>query len=399
MGISERARGIAPSATLAISAKARAMKADGIDVIGFGAGEPDFDTPEHIKQAAVDALGAGFTKYPLPVAGIPELREAIGRKLQRDNALEYSPGDVSVAVGGKNALFALMQVLVNPGDEVVIPAPYWVSYPQMAKLAGGTPVFVEAPEEAGFRLTPEQLDGTLTDRTALVVFNSPCNPTGAVYAPEHLGAMAEVLVKHGVHVVSDEIYEPLVYDGAEHRSIASFGPEIKALTIVCNGLSKAYAMTGWRIGYLAGPSDVIAAVNKLQSHSTSGPTSFVQKAAAVALTADQSSVGEMREAFDARRKSIIERLNGLPGISCATPQGTFYAFPSIREWVGRRLAGRQIDGSTDFAEVCLTEAHVALVPGAAFGSDAHVRLSYATSMANIREGMDRLEKLLGAGSP
>ena len=395
MVISKRAQGIAPSATLAISAKGKAMKAEGIDVVTFGVGEPDFDTPEHIKRAAIEALNAGFTKYPLPVAGIPELRDAIVEKLRRDNALEYSPDQISVAVGGKNALFALMQVMVDPGDEVVVPAPYWVSYPEMVKLAGGRAVVAEAEEADDFKLNAGRLDAAITEKTKLVVLNSPSNPTGEVYTPAELGALAEVLVRRGVHVVSDEIYEQLVYDDVEQASIASFGPEIKDLTLVCNGLSKAYAMTGWRIGYLAGPPEIIAAVNKLQGHSTSGPTAFVQKAAVTALTGSQESVAEMRAEFDRRRKYIVERLHALPQITCRTPKGAFYAFPSIAGWIGRELAGVRIGGSMDFADVCLNQVHVALVPGIAFGSDAHVRLSYATSMDRIREGMDRLEKLLG----
>jgi len=395
MGISKRTTNVAASATLAISAQAKAMQAQGVDVVSFGAGEPDFDTPEPIKQAAIDALRAGFTKYPLPVAGIPELREAIADKLRRDNGLDYSPDDVSVAVGGKNALYALMQAVIDPGDEVVIPAPYWVSYPEMAKLAGGKPAIVDATEANGFKLTPGQLDAVINQRTKLVVLNSPCNPTGTVYSPAELEAIAHVLVRHGVLVVSDEIYEPLVYDGAEHRSIASFGPEIRELAVVCNGLSKAYAMTGWRIGYLAGPPEIIGAVNRLQSHSTSGPTSFVQKAAVAALAGDQASVGRMREEFDARRTLIVERLNALPHVTCRAPEGAFYAFPNISDWLGRALGGEHLGGSMDFARLCLEQAHVALVPGIAFGSDHHVRLSYATSADRIREGMDRLAKLLG----
>jgi len=395
MAISRRALAVTPSPTLAISAQAKAMKAKGIDVVSFGAGEPDFNTPGHIKQAAIDALNAGFTKYPLPVAGIVELREAIGEKLRRDNALEYSPGDVSVAIGGKNALYTLMQAMIDPGDEVLIPAPYWVSYPEMAKLAGGRPAIVDAAEENDFKLTPAQLEAAINRNTKLVVINSPCNPTGSVYTPGELEAIANVIVAHGVNVVSDEIYEQLVYDGVEQRSIASFGPEIKKLAIVCNGLSKAYSMTGWRVGYLAGPSDIIGAVNKLQSHATSGPTSFVQKGAAVALTASQEPVAEMRAEFDRRRAVIVERLNALRGVHCRTPKGAFYAFPNIADLIGEEIAGVRIGGSLDLADVCLNEAHVAVVPGIAFGSDHHIRLSYATSIDVIEEGIARLAKLLG----
>ncbi len=395
MPISKRAMGVTPSPTLAISSQAKAMKAKGIDVVSFGAGEPDFDTPDHIKQAAIDALNAGFTKYPLPVAGIPELREAVVTKLQRDNDLEYSPADVSVAIGGKNALYTLMQAMINPGDEVIIPAPYWVSYTEMVKLAGGSTAIVDAPEENGFKLTPAQLDAAINTNTKLFVLNSPSNPTGSVYTPGELEGIAKVLVKHGVPVVSDEIYEQLVYDDVEQRSIASFGPEIKDLTIVCNGLSKAYSMTGWRVGYLAGPSDIIGAVNKLQSHSTSGPTSFAQKGAAVALTASQEPVAVMRTEFDKRRKIIVDRLNALPGVHCLTPKGAFYAFPNIAELIGTEIAGKRIGGSLDLSDVFLSEAHVATVPGIAFGSDHHIRLSYATSVELIEKGIGRLAELLG----
>ncbi len=395
MTISRRALGVTPSPTLAISSQAKAMKAQGIDVVSFGAGEPDFDTPDHIKQAAIDALNAGFTKYPLPVAGIPELREAIVDKLRRDNDLEYSPDQVSVAIGGKNALYVLMQAMIDPDDEVIVPAPYWVSYPEMIKLAGGRPAIVDAVETNDFKLTPAQLDAAINKRTKLIVLNSPSNPTGSVYTPDELAGLAEVIVEHGVHVVSDEIYERLVYDGVEQRSIASFGPEIKELTIVCNGLSKAYSMTGWRVGYLAGPDDIIGAVNKLQSHSTSGPTSFAQKGAAVALTALQEPVERMREAFDKRRVIIVERLDALRGVHCATPKGAFYAFPNIAELIGGEVAGTRIGGSMDLAAVFLNEAHVAVVPGIAFGSDHHIRLSYATSVDMIEEGIGRLATLLG----
>jgi aspartate aminotransferase len=395
MTISKRAMGVTPSPTLAISSQAKAMKAKGVDVVSFGAGEPDFDTPDHIKQAAIDALNAGFTKYPLPVAGIPELREAVAEKLRRDNDLDYTPDDVSVGIGGKNSLYALMQAMIDPGDEVIIPAPYWVSYPEMVKLAGGSPAIIDAPEQNGFKLTPAQLDAAINKNTKLFVLNSPSNPTGAVYTPSELEAIAQVLVKHGVPVVSDEIYEQLVYDDVEQRSIASFGPEIKKLTIVCNGLSKAYAMTGWRIGYLAGPPDIIGAVNKLQSHSTSGPTSFAQKGAAVALSGSQEAVAAMRAEFDTRRGVIVERLNALRGVHCLAPKGAFYAFPNIAELLGTEVAGRRIGGSLDLADLFLSEAHVAVVPGIAFGSDHHMRLSYATSVDLIEKGLARLAELLG----
>jgi aspartate aminotransferase len=288
-----------------------------------------------------------------------------------------------------------MQVLVDPGTEVVIPGPFWVSYTEMAKLASGVPVAVPASEDNEFKLTPDELDAAINERTRLVVLNSPSNPTGSVYTPDELAGLAEVIVKRGVPVVSDEIYEQLVYDGVEQRSIASFGPAIQALTIVCNGMSKAYAMTGWRLGYLAGPEDIIKAVNKLQSHATSGPTSFVQKAAAAALVGPQDAVAEMREQFDARRKVMVDGLNALPGVSCRMPKGAFYAFPNVSEWVGKEIGGVTIGGSLDFAAACLNQAHVALIPGVAFGADQSVRLSYATSMDMIEAGLARLAELLG----
>lgn len=392
--LAKRAMCLSPSPTLAVSAQAKALKEKGIDVVEFGAGEPDFDTPNHIKQAAIDALNAGFTKYPLPVSGIQELRQAIANKLKRENGLDYALDEISVGIGGKGALFTLFQVMINPGDEVIIPAPYWVSYPEMAKLCDGVPVFIDAPESADFKLTPAMLDKAITPKTKLFVLNSPSNPTGAVYTPGELAALAEVLVRRNVHVVSDEIYERLTYDGVEQKSIASLGPEIKRLTIVCNGLAKAYSMTGWRIGYLAGPREIISAANNHASHSTSGPTSFVQKGAAAALNGPSVEIEKMREEFDRRRKFIVERLNALPGISCRTPKGAFYAFANIEKWIGRELNGRKINGSVDFCAACLADAHVAIVPGIAFGPDKYVRFSYATSMQRISEGLDRMEQLL-----
>lgn len=392
MELAQRARNISPSPTLAIDALAKQMKADGIDVVGFGAGEPDFNTPEHIRKAAVKAIEDGFTRYT-PSGGIPQLKKAIQAKFRRDNQLEYDLDQIVVSVGAKHVLYNLFQVLLDPGDEVIVPAPYWVSYLEQVRLAGGVPVVIPTTEENGFLLTPEQLEAHLTPRTKALVLNSPSNPTGAVYSPEALKALADVLARHPqCVVVSDEIYESLVYDHHRHVSIASLHPEVGQRTVVINGVSKAYAMTGWRIGYAAGPKPIIKAMVNLQSHSTSNPTSIAQKAAQAALEGDQSPVETMRQAFDERRRYILQRLQALPGVSCPVPGGAFYVFPRISAIFGKTHNGRTIHSSADLATALLEEVHVALVPGDAFGAEGYVRLSYATSMENIREGLDRIER-------
>jgi len=395
MQISRHVQRVQPSATMAISAKAAALRRQGVDVVALSAGEPDFDTPRHIKDAAIRAIEEGFTKYTMPSSGIVELKEAICRKFAADNGLQYSVDEVIVNNGAKHCLFLAVMALVNPGDEVIIPAPYWVTYVEQPRLVGGEPVIVPTSPASGLKLTPEELRRAITPRTRLLYLNTPANPSGMVYSREELAALAEVAVEHGVWVLSDEVYEKLVYDGAEHVSIASLGPEIRARTVVVNGVSKAYAMTGWRIGYAAGPAPVIAAMNKVQNHEVSHPASISQKAAVAALGGPQESIGQMRQAFDARRRYMVARLNALDGVSCRLPQGAFYAYPDVSALYGRRAGARAIADSVSLCEYLLDEAQVACVPGVGFGTQAHIRLSYATSMANIERAMDRIEAAVG----
>jgi aspartate aminotransferase len=385
MKISQRARNTAPSPTLGITAQAKQLKAQGIDVISFGAGEPDFDTPEPIKRAAIDALEAGDTKYT-PSAGTEPLRKAICEKLRRDNGLSYEPNEVIVSAGAKHSLYNLMQALLDPGDEVIVPAPYWVSYPEQVKLAGGTPVIANAREEDGFRVTAAAIEASITPATRMLIINSPSNPTGATIPADELQRIAELAVERDLIVVSDEIYEKLTYDGQRHTSIASFGEAIKARTFTVNGFSKAYSMTGWRLGYVAGDRTVVAAMGRIQDQSTSNPTSFAQAGAVAALTGPQDAVEEMRRAFEARRNTIIERLNAIPGVRCVKPGGAFYALPNVSG-----LLTAQIRDSDSLAEHLLNEARIAVVPGSGFGAPDHIRLSYATSMELIVEGLNRLE--------
>lgn len=393
MRLSRRARGISPSPTLAVDARAKELAARGEQIINFGVGEPDFDTPEHIKAAAAEAMARGMTKYT-PVPGTVELRKAICEKLQWENGLEYSPEEVVVSCGAKHSLYNALQVLVEEGDEVIVPAPYWVSYVEQVKLAGGRPVVVETKAANDFKLRPEELFTALSPRTRLLILNTPSNPTGSVYTREELAALAAVVVEAGVWVLSDEIYEKLVYDGNTHVSIAALGTEIKAQTVVVNGVSKAYAMTGWRIGYAAAPAPVARAMADLQSHSTSNPTSIAQAAALAALRGPQEPVAEMIAAFAARRTYILERLTGIPGINCRKPAGAFYVFPDVSGYFGRRHGNRTIRNATDLAAFLLDEAKVAVVPGAAFGDDRFIRFSYATSLEKIAAGMDRFAAAL-----
>jgi len=393
MKLSERARAISPSPTLAIDARAKEMKAQGIQVINFGAGEPDFDTPQHIKEAAVAALAAGLTKYT-PVDGIRELKEAIAAKFYRDNGLNYTPDEIVVSVGAKHSLYNAIQVLCDEGDEVIIPAPYWVSYVEQVKLAGALPRVVRTSLANGFKLTPEELRVALGPRTRLLILNSPSNPTGAVYSRRELEALAEVALSAGLTIIADEVYEKLVYDNHRHVSIASVAPEVKARTVVINGVSKAYAMTGWRIGYLGAPREVARAITRLQSHSTSNPTSVAQAAALAALNGPQEPVQEMLAAFARRRVYILERLQALPGVVCPAPGGAFYVFPDFSAYFGKAYRGKRIANSTDLAQILLEEAQVAVVPGVAFGDDNCIRFSYATSRATIGEGLDRLTRVL-----
>jgi len=394
--LADRLKTLAPSSTLAVQAKAKALRARGVDVISFGAGEPDFDTPERIKDAAVQAMRRGQTKYT-EVGGVPELRAAVCAKLKRDNDLDYEPADVVVSVGAKHTLFNLMMALVNPGDEVLVPRPYWVSYPEQARLLGGVPVEVATAEATGFDLDPTALAAAVTPRTRLVVLNSPNNPTGAVFSPAALEAVARLAVERGLWVVSDECYEALTFEG-RHVSIASFGPDVKARTIVVNTCSKAYAMTGWRIGYAAGPRALIRAMTDAQSQVTSNPSSIAQWAAVEALTGPQDEVAKMAGEFDRRRRLIVAGLNALPGVRCVMPKGAFYAFANVSGLFGR--AWRKPDGVTtlasslDVTAFLLEAARVAVVPGRDFGSDAHVRLSYATSHALISEGLARMAAAL-----
>ena len=389
MAISQRAKNISPSATLAITAKAKQLKAEGVDVIGFGAGEPDFDTPQNVKEAAIKAIEAGVTKYT-PTSGLLGLREAICEKLKKDNGLEYTPAEVIVSSGAKDSLYNTMMVLCDPGDEVIVPTPYWVTYPEQVKLAGGIPVFIKTNESTGFKITPEMLKAAITPKTKILILNSPSNPTGAVYAPEELEEIAEIAVANGLYVISDEIYEKVIYDENVHKSIASFGEEIKKLTVTINGLSKSYSMTGWRLGYAAADKEIVSAISRLQGHSTSHPTSFVQKAGVEALNGPQDFVEMMTREFDERRKVIVDGLNAIPGITCPEPGGAFYVFPNVSGLFGKTFNGKKIESADDLASYLLDEAKVAIVPGSGFGAEENVRLSYATSMANIKNGLRRI---------
>jgi len=388
--LADRIKALAPSPTLAIQAKAKAMRAQGIDVISFGAGEPDFDTPERIKEAAIRAMRKGYTKYT-EASGIVELREAVCRKLKRDNGLDYEPADVLISVGAKHTLYNAVVALLNPGDEVLIPAPYWVSYPEQVKLVDGVPVAVPAAEADGFQVDPDRLAAAVTPRTRAVVINSPNNPTGALFSPAALRAVGELAVKHDLLVISDECYEALTYEG-RHVSIASLAPEVKARTLVVNTCSKAYAMTGWRIGYAAGPRHLIKAMGDVQSQVTSNPSSIAQWAAVEALTGPQDDVAKMAGEFDQRRRVMIPGLRAIPGVRCVTPGGAFYAFPNVAGLFGKRWQGKPLQGSADVTAFLLEVARVAVVPGLDFGSDSHIRLSYATGLDTIQEGLSRMDK-------
>lgn len=395
MILSTRATLIKPSPTLAVTAKAAALKAAGRDIIGFGAGEPDFDTPEHIKQAAVEAIRAGFTKYT-PVGGIDELKDAVIAKLSRDNGLAYSRPEIMVSCGAKHSLYNLAQVLFGEGDEVIVPAPYWVSYPDLVVLAGGTPVILPTLEKNGFKVSPEALREAVTGRTKALILNSPSNPTGSAYTEAELKALAEVVLETGILVITDDIYEKILYDGRRFSNIVSVDGRLKDRAIVVNGVSKAYAMTGWRIGYAAGPREVIKAATDLQSQNTSNPTSIAQKASVAALNGDESVVRAMVVEFQKRRNIITAGLNAVPGLSCRLPEGAFYVFPNVEGLCGRPWRGKTLDGSTGVTEFLLEEANVAVVPGIAFGDDRFVRLSYATSMKNIEEGLRRIAKAVAS---
>ncbi|NES83810.1 MAG: pyridoxal phosphate-dependent aminotransferase [Moorea sp. SIO2B7] len=384
MKLATRVGQVPPSLTLAISAKAKAMKADGMDICSFSAGEPDFDTPAHIKEAAKQALDAGKTKYG-PAAGEPKLREAIAKKLGIDNKLDYKAENIIVTNGGKYSLFNLMLALIESGDEVIIPAPYWLSYPEMVKLAGGKPVIVHTKAEYDYKITPQQLTEAITPNTKLFVLNSPSNPTGAVYTPDEIRALAKIVVEKDILVVSDEIYEKILYDGAEHLSIGAVSPEVFARTIVSNGFAKSYSMTGWRIGYLAAPVEIIKAMTIIQSHSTSNVCTFAQYGAIAAIESSQDCVKDMLQAFAERRKVILERIGAIPKLSCPIPNGAFYIFVDISQTEKNSL---------DFCKSLLESQKVAAIPGIAFGGDQCIRLSYATDMNSIEKGMERLDKFV-----
>jgi aspartate aminotransferase len=384
--ISKRAASLSPSLTLAIDSKAKQMKAAGEDVVGFGAGEPDFDTPQHIKDACAQALAAGFTKYT-PSSGIPELREAIADKFKRDNGLTYKPSQVIVSCGGKHSCFNVILATCEEGDEVLIPAPYWLSYPEMVKMASATPVILETSDKTEFKVTPAQLRAAITPRTRLFILNSPSNPTGSVYTPDEIKALGDICVEKGVLIMSDEIYEHLTYDGAKVKSVASFSQAHYDHTIIVHGLAKAWSMTGWRLGFLAAPEPIAKAIDAIQSHSTSNPTSFAQKGGVAALNGPQDHLPKWLAEFDKRRTYAWQKLNSIPGITCVNAKGAFYLFPNISKF-GLK--------SSDFCAKLLEQEKVAAVPGIAFGADDYIRLSYATSMANIEKGLGRLENFCKA---
>jgi aspartate aminotransferase len=389
MKLAARVGRITPSPTLAMTATAKAMAAQGIDVIDFSSGEPDFDTPEPVKAAAEAAIRDGFTKYT-PSSGIDELRQTILDKLQSEQGLRYEKAQILVSCGAKHSLYNLAEALLDCGDEIIIPTPYWVSYADQALLNDATPVFLPTDEAAGYAIDPDRLERLVTPRTKAILLNSPCNPTGAVYEWQTLEAIADIAVRHRLLIISDEIYEKVLYDGAVHRSIATISPEVAAQTIIINGVSKAYAMTGWRIGYAAGPKDLLTAMANIQSQSTSNPCSISQKAAVAALKLGGPFTEKMVIEFDRRRRVIIERLNAIPGVSCRLPGGAFYAFPNIGGILGRQGPTGAIQSPHDMAQYLLKEARVAVVPGEAFGSRTHIRLSYATGMETIQRGIQRI---------
>ncbi|WP_078409378.1 pyridoxal phosphate-dependent aminotransferase [Priestia abyssalis] len=389
MKLAKRVSALTPSSTLAITAKAQELKAAGHDVIGLGAGEPDFNTPEHILEAAAKAMNEGHTKYT-PTGGLASLKEAIIKKFEQDQGLAFTPAEVIVCSGAKHALYTLFQVILDEGDEVIIPTPYWVSYPEQVKLAEGVPVYIEGREENSFKITPEQLEEVITDKTKAVIINSPSNPTGMLYTREELQALAEVCIKHDILIVSDEIYEKLVYDGNEHVSIAQLSPELKEKTIIINGVSKSHSMTGWRIGYAAGNKEIIKAMTNLASHSTSNPTSVAQYASIAAYNGTQEPVEMMRQAFEERLNIIHEKLIQIPGFSCIKPQGAFYLFPNAIE--AAKLTGFETVDA--WVEAILEEEKVALVPGSGFGAPENVRLSYATSLDVLEKAIERIQNFM-----
>lgn len=395
IALSRKAQNVSPSITLSIDSKAKQMKADGINVISFGVGEPDFTTPQNIKDAAIEAIRKGFTTYT-PASGLPQLKQAICAKLKAENNLEYKSENIVVSNGAKHSLYNIFQAICNPGDEVIIPVPYWVSYPDMVKMADANPVFVNCTEENEFKIKRDDLLKAITTKTKAIILNSPSNPTGSVYTKSELEEIAKIAIEHNIFIVADEIYEKLTYEGEKHISIASLNDQIKDLTIVVNGMSKGYAMTGWRIGYTASHTTIAKAMGNMQSHATSNPNTIAQHASIEGLTGDQSSVEEMRIAFDERRKYMVQRINEIKGLSCITPKGAFYVMMNIKQLIGTTIKGIVINSSMDLSELLLEHANVAVVPGIAFGTDEFIRLSYATSLENIREGLNRIDNILNS---
>ena len=391
--LANRIRTISPSLTLAISAKAKAMKADGEDVISFGVGEPDFNTPEHIVEAAIDALEKGHTKYT-PSSGLMELRRSVCEKFRRDNGLEYEPSQIIVSNGAKHSIFNVCFALLNEGDEVIIPAPYWLTYPEVVKVCGGVPVYVKASKKTGFKITPDQLKAAITPKTKLFIFNSPCNPTGAVYSEEEVRALGKVCEEAGIFVLSDEIYEKLVYGDVKPFSMAACSEKLKDMTITVNGVSKTYAMTGWRIGYLAAPHDIAKAIDSFQSHATSNPNSIAQYATVKALNSPEAAVEEMVARFARRRLAMIERISEMKDVYCIIPDGAFYAMLVVSGVYGKKFGSKKITDSVSFADCLLDAAKVAVVPGVSFGADECVRLSYSLSMKDMLEGLERIDAFI-----
>lgn len=393
--LSKRASSLKPSPTLTINAKEKALKAQGLDIVGFGVGEPDFDTPDHIKKAAIDAINEGFTKYT-PAAGIDPLKDAIIEKFKRDNNLTYKRDEVIVSCGGKHSLYNLFQTLFEKGDEVIIPIPYWVSYPPMVELAGAKPVLVDTSEKDDFQITKRLLKKHITKKTKGIVLNYPSNPAGSVYSVENLKEIGKIAVENNIYIISDEIYEKLTYDGYTHTSIASIDPSFKERTIIAHGVSKTYAMTGWRIGFAAGPKEIIQAMSNIQSQSTSNPTSISQKAAVVALNGPQDFIKTMVSEFKKRRDFLVRELRSIEGVTCYNPKGAFYVFPNFNKLLGRKYKGKKIGSSSVLTEILLEDFHTAVVPGVEFGKEGYLRLSFATSMEVIKKGVERIKKAVAS---
>lgn len=392
MDLSQNALQITPSMTLEITAKAKQLKAQGIDVIDFGVGEPDFDTSDYIKEAAIDAIKKGYTKYT-PSSGISELKKAVCNKLLKDNSLKYQPEQIVISNGAKHSIYNALCAILNPDDEVIIPVPYWLSYPEMVRLAYGKPVFVKTKAENDFKITAEELKNAITSKTKALILNTPNNPTGSVYTKEELEELAKIIEEANIFVISDEIYEKLIYEGS-HISIASLNEKIKELTILVNGMSKAYAMTGWRIGYTASSLEIAKVMSNIQSHTTSNPNSIAQYASVAALSGDETVIKRMAEEFNKRRIYMVERINKIKGLKSNKPQGAFYVMVNIDEYIGKEIKGKIIRGSIDFANALIEGANVAVVPALPFGMDNYIRISYATSIENIEKGLNRIEEFL-----